>query len=336
MVTGSKISLPRSETPQVSIIIASSVRTDLLHACLRSLGQFGPAGIAYETIVVLNEAGEMDEERLRTSFSGIRVTACSVNLGLAGAVNRARVFARGEYILLLHDDAEVLPAWMEALVLAAETHPEAGAIGSMVLSFDGLLQNAGNLLWRDATPTTRWWGALPAPSSFAEVRAVHYCGTSSLLVRASAWDAIGGMDEQFYPAYYVDTDLCMSLRQAGYAVLCQPASRIHHHRAASSSPHFHQFLLAQNRKRFLSKWATALEQHDPFESYSPEGVEQVLAREQAFAEQCRIKRRGFSPPVAPRAFDAQRQEREHADKARALHRAYIEYLEGRIGTETAG
>jgi hypothetical protein len=225
---------------------------------------------------------------------------------------------------------------MEALVQTAETHPEAGAIGSMVLSFDGLLQNAGNLLWRDATPTTRWWGSMPAPSSLTEVQAVHYCGTSSLLVRVSAWDAIGGMDEQFYPAYYVDTDLCMSLRHTEYAVLCQPASRIHHHRGASSSPHFHQFLLAQNRKRFVSKWAAALEQHDPFESYSPDAVARALTREQAFAAQCGVKRTDFTPPVVPRAFDAERQEVEHAARARALNRAYIEHLEGLIAMQTTG
>jgi GT2 family glycosyltransferase len=60
----------------------------------------------------------------------------------------------------------------------------------------------------------------------------------SLLVRTTLWDFIGGLDEQFYPVYYVDVDLAIAMRKLGFVVLYQPNSRIRHHLAASSDPSF--------------------------------------------------------------------------------------------------
>ena len=78
------------------------------------------------------------------------------------------------------------------------------------------------ILWRDATTSPPWIGDAPDPDSFNQPRAVDYCGSSSLLVRAVAWDAVGGLDERIYPAYYVDVDLSMALRSRGWSVLYQP------------------------------------------------------------------------------------------------------------------
>src|SRR5205823_9873337 len=121
----------------------------LLHACLRSIVRYGPSTIPYETIVVLNEAGDEDASRLSEAAAGVQVISSRVNLGLAGACNRGRDLARGEFLLVLHDDAEVEPGWMEALVQTADSHPQAGAIGGKVLHPDGRLQHAGMIMWRD-------------------------------------------------------------------------------------------------------------------------------------------------------------------------------------------
>ena len=114
------IALVRSDNPRVSIIIPSSIRTDLLYGCLHSLVRFGPREIPYETIVVLNEVDASVEAELRETVSGVEFTSSPVNLGLAGAGNRGRSLARGEFLLLLHDDAEVLPGWLEPLVETAD------------------------------------------------------------------------------------------------------------------------------------------------------------------------------------------------------------------------
>jgi GT2 family glycosyltransferase len=314
--------LPRSDRPRVSIIIPCSVRTDLLSRCLQSIARLAPP-IPFETIVVLNGTDPEAEPTLRAAVSGVQIVRSPVNLGVAGAGNLGRSCAHGEFLLLLHDDAEALPGWMEALVNTADAHPQAGAIGSRILNPDGRVQNAGSILWRNALTS-------PIDASGAgasdQVAPVDYCGTASMLVRASAWDAVGGFDEDIYPAYYVDVDLCVSLRQIGAAVLCQPKSQIHHHRNASTRSRFRDYVVRRNKLRFEAKWAAALEQYEPFDNSSKASVERALARTRARDKQCHA---GGAPvrKGEPRPFDPLRQRSEHVEKERALQQAFVAHLE---------
>ena len=218
------------------------------------------------------------------------------------------------------------PDALEALVETADAHPETGAIGSQALFPDGRLQNAGGILWQDGHVSAPWAGERPAPAAFTRLRAVDFTGSCSLLVRAAAWDRIGGLDERLYPAYYVDADLAMSMRRIGSVVLYQPKSQVHHHQGASSSPRYRDFLSTRNRKLFLEKWAADLRQHGPFEANSPAAVERAMARAQALWQQRRTSRIATGPSARPRPFDSARQEREHYAKSLALEKEYLEHL----------
>jgi GT2 family glycosyltransferase len=323
----------QAAVPRVSVIIPATSTRALLQACLRSLDVHGPADIAHEIIVVLNESD--GDEDISREFPDVKFVASPVNLGLAGAGNRGRALARGELLVLLHDDAEVEAGWLEALVDTADTRPEAGAVGSKVLHPDGRLQNAGMILWRDATTSPPWVGDEPDADAFPETRAVDYCGTSSLLVRAAALEAIGGLDERIYPVYPVDIDLAMGLRQAGFLVLYEPRSVIRHHRGASiSSERWRDFVCDRNRLLFLEKWASALEEQEPAEPDSVEAVRRALARAEAAAERCR---RAEPPKLAsPSAtFDAEEQQQRLTRSSRELVRAYIADLEARLAESEA-
>ena len=326
-------SVAEAAVPRVSIIIPATSTRTLLRACLRSLAVHGPAGIAHEIIVVLNESE--GDEGLSREFPDVEFVASPVNLGLAGAGNRARALAQGELFVLLHDDAEVEAGWLEALVHTADAHPEAGAVGSKVLYPDGRLQNAGMVLWREATTSPPWVGDEPGADAFPETRAVDYCGTSSLLIRASAWDAVGGLDERLYPAYPVDVDLAMGLRQAGFVVLYEPRSVIRHHRGASSiSDRWREFVGGRNRLLFLEKWASALEEHEPAEHDSVEAISRALARAEVAADRCR----NAEPPkpTSPSAtFDAEEQQQRLTRSSRELQRAYIADLEAKLAESEA-
>ena len=324
MLPGLTIQLPRSLAPRVSIIIPATP-IDLLHACLRSIARCGLSKIPYETIVVLNEARDQDAARLREAVTGVHVVSSPFNLGLAGSGNRGRDLARGELLLLLHDDAEVEPGWMEALVETADSHPEAGAIGGKVLDPDGRLQHAGMILWRDATVS--YVGNPTAPDAFESVRAVDCCGSSSLLVRSAAWDLVGGLDERFHPVYYVDVDLAMALRAQGFVVLFQPGSRIRHHRGASSTPRFREFLLNRNRHQFIEKWGAALYDHEPRVGRPSAATERAIARADAFGRaRLGVKpAAGLSPAPRP-PFDPILQERRLAEWSRTIQKDYVDHL----------
>jgi GT2 family glycosyltransferase len=331
----SGVTLPEPPAPRVSVIIPATAGPDLLLACLRSLAAHGPREIPFETIAVLNAGMSAHEERLRAEAAGVRWVGSSANLGLAGAGNRGRALARGELLVLLHDDAEVEPGWLEALVQAADRHPEAGAVGGKVLFPDGRLQSAGMILWRDATTSPPWTkDAAPDPAVFDRPRAADYCGTSSLLVRAEVWDAAGGLDERFFPVYFVDVDLAMAIRRMGRVVLCEPRSVIRHHQGASGNLAFRVFVTQRNRRLFLEKWGSALEEHEPREG-TPEVIERALARAEVRAERAR---REPPPPVAVHeraAVDPELQERRHLEMDLELHRAYVAHLEEAAASSAA-
>ncbi len=290
-----------------------------------------PAGLGFEVIVVLNSPNDYDAVLAESSIEG-RVIGASTNLGLAGAGNRARAEAGGDFLVLLHDDAQIEQGWIEALLDAAANEPRAGAIGGQVLSPEGQLQSAGMILWRDATTSAPWNGAPPSVDSFAVARAVDYIGTSSLLIRADTWDAVGGLDEQFFPLYYVDVDLAMKIRRHGQIVLYDPRSRIHHHQGASGDLRWRWFVTLRNRRRFLAKWQAELEEHEVGLPGSQEAIESAMQRAEAFVARVQANTSGASLPTAldPSRFDAVKQERRSLIMGLDLYREYAEALRGEL------
>ena len=149
------------------------------------------------------------------------------------------------------------------------------------------------------------------------------------MVRASAWDRIGGADERLHPVYYVDVDLCMAIRQLGLAVLYQPASRTRHRRGATQTYSFKAFLAKRNRLLFLEKWGAVLEQHEPHVSRSPAAIERALGRAEAVGERARSAAAGRA--VVPRAaFDPAEQERRLREHSHGLREAYVSHLEAAL------
>ena len=98
--------------------------------------------------MVLNGTDPEAEPVLRAAVSGVQIVRSPVNLGVAGTGNLGQSCARGGFLHLLHDDVEVLPGWLDALVETADARSDAGVVGSKVLDPDGRVQNAGSILWR--------------------------------------------------------------------------------------------------------------------------------------------------------------------------------------------
>ena len=323
-MSDASIVVPSSDSPRVSVIIPSSAPIEFLLSCLRSLALHAPSAIPFETIVLRNDATADSMSRLM-QVRGVRIEPMTVNLGLAGAGNRARSLARGELLILLHDDAEIEPGWMEALVATADAHAEAGAIGGKVLHMDGTLQNAGMVLWRDGS-TGPPWTRPPDAMTFAQLRAVDYCGTSALLVRAATWDAVGGLDELFFPVYYVDVDLAMAIRALGQVVLYQPASQIRHHRGASGDRRWRRFLTARNRERFVQKWQRQLDdQHEPKGDDVGDALKRAAARAEAIHAMVQSRKQEV-PHREPRAIVAEDHDRLHLQLAIEVQKAYARDL----------
>jgi len=274
----SRSAFPPVERPRASIILIAWKRIDLLLACLRSLFETLGRGVTYEVIVVSNDAPQPFKDALRSQVDGVRLIEAHTNHGFGGGCNLGASVARGEYLVFLNDDCIVAPGWLDWLVATADANPLAGAVGSVVLFPDGHIQEAGSVIWADGSTMPVARGAAGDSMEWQFVRQVDYSSACSLLVTRRAWNLVGGFDNDYFPAYYEDVDLCLALREGGYRVLVEPRSRAWHHESASSDRMFKSFLFKRNQKRLQEKWATTLQRQVPAEPTSPAALRRAAWR----------------------------------------------------------
>ena len=273
--------------PRVTIVIPAYRNTGL-RACLDGIAALDRS-VPFETIVVLNDA--TDEVRaIAGEYSGeVQLADIPVNLGVSGAFNHGFALGTGEYLLELQDDSIPGPDLITALVARAEAVPDAGAIGALALNHDDEVLDPGMVVWRSGLTCAGLINGSRRPDDYVESRAVDYHGSVGMLIRRTAWESVGGLDDAFYPAYYGDVDLCFRLRERGWRVLVEPRAHVRHIGAASTALGFRQFLTLNLRERFINRHEAALRRHGEADS-SPTAVDVEVARAAAVPP---------GPPPAP-------------------------------------
>lgn len=246
-----------SPEPVVSIVIATFGQVALTLACLRSIARH-PPNTPFEVILV-DDAYPGHEVDLLQTIPGIRFVRNPENLGFLLSCNGAARSAAGRYIYLLNNDTELLSGTVDALVALLDERTDAGLAGSKLLYPNGLLQEAGGIIWADASGWNFGRGDDPARPEYNYVREVDYCSGASILVRKSVWERLGGFDEAFVPAYYEDVDLAFRIRQLGLKVLFEPRSVVVHHEGMSHGTDLASAYQAANRFRMLERWASILD-----------------------------------------------------------------------------
>lgn|GEM_PF-464104 len=243
--------------PDVSVIVIGWGAAPLLVDCLQAVTRIETTH-SVELIVTLNEPDPAVLSALSASGIDATLVTSRVNRGFGGACNAGAAVARGRFLLFLNDDTVVDRHWLQTLVSTAEAHPNAGAVGGRCLHLDGSVQEAGNFLWSDGTTSSSTGDLEGLPHRYDFARKVDYCSAASLLVRRPTFEAVGGFDERYFPAYYEDLDLCLKIREAGQDVWFQPASTVHHVRSASTTRPYREFLMHRNRALLVDRWRAVL------------------------------------------------------------------------------
>jgi len=202
----------------------------------------------------------------------------AVNTGYASGCNLGARVAAGSMLVLLNDDTVAEPGWLESLLDTARSLPQLGAAGSLILNPDGTVQDAGGVLWRDGSTMRVGFGRHEVPAVAASLHDVDYVSGCSMLLPRAVWEAYGGFDPAFLPAYYEDADLCLRLRAGGLRVVCQPASRVRHHAGSSTGSRWRDFIIEQNRQLLRRRWHDELQGHEPRVEFDAATIDDSVAR----------------------------------------------------------
>jgi GT2 family glycosyltransferase len=206
-----------AQTPRVGVVIVNYNAGKYLALAVESLlAQTMQPG---RIVVIDNASNDGSIDAFTERFPSVELIALPENVGFAAANNLGVTrCADCELVALLNPDAFPEPAWLEALVTAADRHPDDAAFGSRLLLHrdDRILDGTGDCYHVNGVGFRRDLGALaerrrPTGETFSACAA-------AALYRRDAFLAVGGFDESFF-CYYEDTDLAFRLRLAGYGCL---------------------------------------------------------------------------------------------------------------------
>jgi N-acetylglucosaminyl-diphospho-decaprenol L-rhamnosyltransferase len=217
------------------------------------------------TVVVDNASSDGTPAFVHERFPAARLIE-QANLGLGAGWNRGIEQSEGRYVLILNADAWLTEGSLARLVAFADSRPDAALIGPRLLNTDGSLQRSVRgfpTLWRLATeyfflrklaPRSRALNAFYAGGfDHDEVCEAEFVMGACMLVRRSAIDEVGGLDESFF-LFSEETDWCYRFREAGWHVLFFPGAECVHVGGASHGGRMFRENL-RGHLRFLAKHA---------------------------------------------------------------------------------
>ena len=256
--------VPHSVEPRVSIVIPVYNHVAHTLACLRALAAHPPQ-VPCEILVV--DDGSSDETvQWMPRIEGLRYEVRAINGGFIEACNDGVARSKGRFVVLLNNDTVPQPGWLDALLDTFQRVPDAGLVGSQLLYPDGRLQESGGVVFSDGSAWSYGRFESPEDPRYTALRDVDYCSGAAVMLPRALWDALGGLDTRYRPAYYEDTDLAFAVRAAGKRVLVQPASRVVHDEGTSNGTDTSTGIKAyqvRNRGVFAAKWAQVLAGHLP-------------------------------------------------------------------------
>jgi N-acetylglucosaminyl-diphospho-decaprenol L-rhamnosyltransferase len=246
----------------ISIVIVNWNSGPLLEKCIQSL-LLHAAGC--QIVVVDNASTDSSLHFAEQTKSKILVLRNDRNIGFAAASNMGWRAGEGTHILFLNPDTECFPGSVERMQRALIGDNAIWAAGGQLVSPSGEPQTGFNvrvfptvgivaaemLMIEKIWPTNPWSGP-NRKSGEAIPMDVDQPAAACLMVSKTALEKIGGFDEDFFPAWFEDVDLCRRIRNQGGRIRYEPEARFLHHGGYSLSQlSWQEFLEIFQRNRIL-------------------------------------------------------------------------------------
>ena len=266
----------RQEDPLISIIIPNKDHIEDLKRCMDSI-ETKSTYRNYEYVIVENNSEKEETfryyEKLQAENEKVRVVFWKDIFNYSAINNFGASYAKGEYLLLLNNDTEIInPDCLEEL-LGYCMRPDVGAVGARLYYEDDTIQHAGVVVGfggiaghcfvMQPRGYTGYCHRIICAQDYSAVTA------ACMMVKKSAFDQVGGLSEELQVAFN-DIDFCMKLRRAGYLIVYNPYAELYHYESKSRGLEDTPEKVARfNReiKTFEERWPEILRDGDPY--YNP-------------------------------------------------------------------
>ena len=272
-----RIKYELTSRPLVSIIIPNKDHVDDLSRCVESIINLSTYD-NYEVVIVENNS---ETAEIKTYYEEISRHPRVQVVEYKGDFNYSKInnfgvqYAKGEYLLLLNNDTEVItPDWMEELLMYA-MRKDVGVVGAKLYYPDKTIQHAGIVIGLGAHRTAGHTHYRIPEANVGYMGRLCYAQDvtavtgACMMVSKALYEELGGLDESFTVALN-DVDFCLRVREKGLLNIFTPFAELYHYESksrGSDKKDDRALRYQQESDRFRVKWADALAKGDPY--YNP-------------------------------------------------------------------
>lgn len=264
-------------TPLVSIIIPFRDKPDLLDTCVNSILD-NSTWENFEIVAVSNNSRSSETytlvHQLEEKSSRFHCVEFNEEFNFSSIVNHGVSQAKGEYLILLNNDIEVISwDWIEAMLEHAQRE-EVGAVGAKLLYPNNSIQHAGIIMGLGGyAGHSHKLCPINNPGYFNRLHAIQNVSAvtgACLMISREKYQAVNGFDEENFKVAYNDVDFCLRLREQGLLNVFTPYAELYHHESISRGYEDTEEKLQRfsgEKERLLERHAKILAQGDPY--YNP-------------------------------------------------------------------
>lgn len=267
------------EKPMVSVIIPSMDHIEDLKKCLDAL--YRRASYEnFEVIVVENNSSDKKTFQFynaaRQYYPNLRFVRYQGAFNYSAINNYGVKFARGEHLLLLNNDVELLSENFMREMLGYSVRADIGAVGAKLFYPDNTIQHAGIFIGLGGSAGVNHKGH-PRESGgdmyrLATTQNVNAVTGACLMVKKSLYAALGGLDDKNFAVAYNDVDFCLRLREKGLLNVMTPFAYARHSESKSRGDDTHgntpeRQRYEKEKATFCAKYAQILTKGDEY--YNP-------------------------------------------------------------------
>lgn len=264
------------EEPLVSVIIPNKDHSPDLDLCVKSLMERSSYR-NLEFIVVENNSTEPETfsyyTKMQEAHENFHVVTWEKGFNYAAINNYGASFAKGEYLLLLNNDTELIEPDTIKEMLGFCQREDVGIVGARLLYGDDTIQHAGVVIGFGGIAGHTFIGLHKAENSYFHraMCAQDYSAVTAacLMTKKSVFDQVGGLSQELAVAFN-DIDYCMKVRAMGKLVVYAPYACLYHYESKSRGLENTPEKVARFNREvaiFIKKWPDIIKNGDPY--YNP-------------------------------------------------------------------